>query len=419
MIRVAHIITGLAPQGAEAMLYKLVLQMDPSGFANEIISLTNWHEQYADWQSVSEQLSAAGIKVRALRMRRGMLNPWQALRLMRWIGRSRPDVVHSWMYHANLVGGIAARLAGVPVIWGIHHTNLDPGQNKRHTIWTARACARLSNTIPSRIVCCSESARRVHADYGYAAQKLMMIPNGFDLNYFRPDSQARSSLRRELGIPQDARLIGVAARFHALKGHRNFLEAAARLHAVLPYVHFVLCGRDVDSRNSELAAWIRASGPGLSAHCHLLGVRQDMPRFFSALDIATSPSVSEALPSAVGEAMACGTPCVVTDVGDSAVLVGDTGKVVPSGDPKALAEAWQEWLTCEPVFLSLLGGRARQRIRERFAVGVVAERYQQVYREVVGQASSVAAEANPPVDAAAESANQATATASTSTWLGG
>jgi glycosyltransferase involved in cell wall biosynthesis len=419
MIRVTHIITGLAPQGAEAMLYKLVLQMDRSGFANEIISLTNWHEGYADWKPVSDQLAASGIQVRALGMRRGILSPRELLRLRQWIRASKPDVVNTWMYHANLVGGVLARLAKAPVIWGIHHTNLDPRQNKRHTIWTARACARLSDKIPIRIICCSESARRVHADYGYAARKLMVIPNGFDLNYFRPDPQARGSLRRELGIAQGARLVGVAARFHALKGHRNFVEAAARLNAVLPDAHFALCGRDVDWNNSQLAAWIRAAGPGLRAHCHLLGVRQDMPRFFSALDIATSPSMSEAFPSAVGEAMACGTPCVVTDVGDSAVLVGDTGKVVPSGDPKALSEAWLELLNCDPVSLSHLGAQARQRIQERFAVGLVVERYQQTYREVAGQASNVTAAVKSPVDTAGESATEAAATAGTSTRISG
>jgi glycosyltransferase involved in cell wall biosynthesis len=246
--------------------------------------------------------------------------------------------------------------------------------------------------IPNRIVCCSESARRVHATYGYAAHKLAVVPNGFDLNQFCPDPQARSSFRRELGIAEDVRLIGVAARFHVLKGHRNFFDAAARLQACMPEVHFVLCGRDVDRNNAELAGWLRAAGPGLEARCHLLGVRQDMPRFFAALDIATSPSLSEAFPSAVGEAMACGTPCVVTDVGDSAVLVGDTGIVVPSGDSDALAQAWKQLLNCDPAALLHLGARARDRIRRRFAVEVAVERYQQVYREVFGRTSTVPAE---------------------------
>jgi glycosyltransferase involved in cell wall biosynthesis len=288
------------------------------------------------------------------------------------------------MYHANLIGGIAARLAGhLPVVWGIHHANLDPRQNKRHTIWTAQVCARLSHTIPKGIVCCSETSRQVHAGLGYAPRKMVVIPNGFDLSQFRPHAQARTSLRRELGIPEEAPLIGVAARFHALKGHRNFVEAAALLHAVCPDVHFVLCGRDVDRKNAELTGWIHQAGAGLGDVCHLLGVREDMPRFFAAIDIATSPSVSEAFPIAIGEAMACGTPCVVTNVGDSAALVGDTGRVVPAGNPNALAEAWRELLTSGPAVREQLGALARTRVEQHFSLGSVVERYQETYWQIL------------------------------------
>ncbi len=366
------------------MLYKLISSMDRSSFVNEVISLTNWHESWPDWQPVREQLKVSGVQTRALSMRRGIPSPYQLLRLVQWLRESQPQVVQTWMYHANLIGGMAARLAGhPPVVWGIHHTNLDPGQNKRHTIWTARVCARLSHAIPNRIVCCSESSRQVHVRLGYAAEKTTVIPNGFDLRQFRPDVQSRSSLRRELGLAEKALLIGVAARFHPLKGHRNFVEAAARLHACFPDVHFVLCGRDVDRNNAELMHWIHQAGAGLADVCHLLGVRDDMPRFFAAIDIATSPSVSEAFPNAVGEAMACGTPCVVTNVGDSAALVGDTGKVVPAGDPNALAAALRELLTSGPEVREQLGALARKRIEQRFSLGSVVERYQETYRQIL------------------------------------
>lgn len=384
MIKITHIITGLAPQGAETMLYKLTSRMDRSRFTNEVISLTNWHESWADWQSTRERVEASGVRMRALSMRRGVLSPNQLLRLVWWLRDSRAHIVQTWMYHANLIGGIVARLAGhLPVVWGIHHTNLDPRQNKRHTIWTAQMCARLSHKIPNRIVCCSEIARQVLGRLGYARRKMLVIPNGFDLSQFHPDVQARTSLRRELGIPEEAPLIGVAARFHPLKGHRNFVEAAALLHAVCPDVHFVLCGRNVDRENAELTGWIHQGGAGLSDVCHLLGVREDMPRFFAAIDVATSPSVSEAFPNVIGEAMASGTPCVVTNVGDSATLVGDTGRVVPAGDPHALADAWKELLTTGPAVRKQLGALARTRVEQHFGLGSVVERYQETYREIL------------------------------------
>ena len=379
------------------MLYKLVLKMDRSTFANEIISLTNWHEQCPEWEPVSKQLDDSGVRVRALRMRRGMLGPWQFLRLVEWIRQSRPDVVQTWMYHANFVGGLAARLAGAPVVWGLHHSNLDPRYNKRHTIWTALVCARLSHTIPARIVCCSESARQLHFRRGYAAQKMAVISNGFELNQFHPNPEARSSIRRELGLPEATRMIGLAARFHPLKGHRNFIAAAVKLHADLPDVHFLFCGRDVDENNVELSDFIRACGPRFTERCHLLGVRQDMPRFFAAIDIATSASVSEAFPVAVGEAMACGTPCVVTDVGDCSALVAGTGRVVPPDDPTALARAWTELLTSEPHVLAQLGKLARARVQQQFALGSFAQAYEEVYRNVACWPSKVASETSGAV----------------------
>src|SRR5262249_44820860 len=155
--------------------------------------------------------------------------------------------------------------------------------------------------VPRRIVCVSDASRTVHARFGYDAAKMEVIPNGFDLEEFAPDAGARPALRQELGLAQETPLIGMAARFHVQKGHRNFVEAAAKLHARVPQAHFVLCGKGVDANNSELAGWITQGGATLSSAFHLLGPRTDMRRFFATLDIATSSSLSEAFPMAVGE----------------------------------------------------------------------------------------------------------------------
>jgi glycosyltransferase involved in cell wall biosynthesis len=391
VIKVTHIIAGLQADGAETVLHSITSRMDANRFENEVISLT-------DLGPMAARLTASGIPVRALGMRRGVANPLRILQLADWLKKSKPQVVQTWMYHADLIGGTAACLAGkLPVVWGIHHTNLDPDQNKRSTIWTARACAWLSRRLPERIVCCSEASREAHARFGYSEQKMQVIPNGFDLRRFHPDAEARLGLRQELEIPADALLIGMAARFHIQKGHRNFITAAASLHARLPDVHFVLCGKDVDESNSELTAWIKAAG--LSTVCHLLGSREDMPRFFAALDVATSSSLSEAFPMAVGEAMACGTPCVVTDVGDSASIVGDTGKVAPASDPEALAAAWQEMLASGPAARQQMGQSARNRVEQRFNIGSIVERYQELYGRI--------AEAQSPERNFAGCANQA------------
>ena len=378
MIKVMHVITTLGPAGAETMLSRVASEMDGTRFENEIVSLT-------DILDLAERMQGMGVRVRTLGMKTSVPNPLLVLRLAQWIRESKPDVIHTWMYHANLVGALAARLAGdVPVVWAIHHSALDPRVDKRRTMLVNRACAFLSRKFPAWIVCCSEASLHLHKKLGYTTELLEVIPNGFDLDQAKPDPAAPVSLREELGVPGDAILIGIAARFHPHKDHGNFVQAAALLHKQLPEVHFLLCGLDVTWQNPHLAEWIRAAGIG--GHCHLLGVRQDMPRLFAGMDIATNASSSEAFPMAVGEAMACGTPCVVTNVGDSALIVGKTGIVVPPGDPHALAEAWRKLIEAGLAARHRLGMAARHRVQRHFALPAIVERYQAIYTRMAAGA---------------------------------
>lgn len=374
MIKILHIIVSLEPGGAEVMLFRTLAAMDRTRFENEVISLT-------EGGALVERLRAAQFAVRSLRMKRSIPSPLSLVRLVRWIRKSKPDVVHTWMYHANLLGGLAARLAGnIPVVWGIHHNSLDSRVNRRRTLWVAWMGARLSNLLPERIVCCSASARKVHSAFGYAPDRLEFIPNGFSLDEFKPNPLARSSVRCELGIPQDAVVIGLAARYHPLKDIPNFLSAAARLAASFPRVHYVLCGAGLDTENKALLSALE--NVGLRDRCHLLGIRHDMERLLASLDIATSSSISEAFPLAVGEAMACGVPCVVTDAGDSALLVGDTGRVARTGDPEALAAAWAE-LVSSASERRRLGIAARHRVEKCFNVSSIIRRYHDLYEQVL------------------------------------
>src|SRR6266436_693215 len=378
MIKVMHIITTLGPAGAENMLCRIAGGMDRARFENEVVSLTGILD-------LAEKMRSIGVRVRTLGMKKAIPNPLLVMRLAKWIRESKPDVIHTWMYHANLIGSLAARLAGnVPVVWGIHHNTFDPRVDKRRTMLVNRACALLSRKFAARIVCCSEASLRVHKRLGYAAEKLEVIPNGFDLEQVKPDPTARALVREELGIPADTLLIGIAARFHPQKDHRNFVRAAARLHKQMPEIHFLLCGLDVTRQNSQLAAWIEAAG--VRDCCHLLGVRRDMSRLFAGMDIATTASLSgEAFPLVIGEAMACGTPCVVTDVGDSALIVGETGRVVAPGDPDALAEEWRKLVAAGPGVRRSLGMAARRRVQQHFALPAIVERYQTIYAQLAAR----------------------------------
>ena len=375
IIKVMHIITDLGLGGAETMLYRLLSKIDSVRFKNEVISMT-------DLGGNAENIRAAGVPVRALGMKRGIPNPFPAVRLHRWIRESKPHVVQTWMYHANFIGGLTARFAGdIPVVWSIHQVDLNPQLTKLLTIWTAKVCARISRWLPGCVVFVSQASFFSHAKLGYVANRMEVIPNGFDVEQYKPDPVARMSVREELGISAETPLIGLAAHFRPMKDHRNFVHAAARLHTQMPKVHFLLCGDGITWQNSQLAGWIKAAG--IHDFCHLLGPRHDMPRLFGGMDIAaTSSAGNEAFPLVIGEAMACGIPCVVTDVGDSALIVGETGRVVAPRNPDALAEAWRELIQAGPAIRHQLGATARLRVQQRFALPAIARRYEEIYSEL-------------------------------------
>lgn len=376
MIRIVHVITGLDTGGAEMMLYKLLSLTDRTRYAPSVVSLTGGGP-------VGDRIEALGIPVETLGMARGVPDPAGLLRLAVRLRRIRPALVQTWMYHADVVGGLAAKLAGnVPVLWNLRQSSLDRAGLGRGTLLTARAAAWLSHRIPVRIVCGSEAARRAHGALGYARDRLVVIPNGFDLDMFAPSASARAAVRRELGIGGDVPLIGLAARFHPQKDHHTFIRAAGMLREWLPEAHFVLCGNGVSWQNSRLAGWIDEAG--VRDNCHLLGSRADMPMIDAALDVAASSSRSEGFPNVIGEAMACGVPCAVTDVGDSAQLVGDTGRVVPPRDARALAQAWQALLAMPAGDRRDLGAAARRRIGQCYSLQSVVRRYEDLYDRALG-----------------------------------
>jgi len=375
-MKILHIITGLSTGGAEMMLYKLLSVMDKSIFKSEVISLTSIGP-------IGEKISAMGVQVRALGMRRDVPNPLTIFTLACLLRRSKPDVIQTWMYHADLIGGLSAKLAGnIPVVWGIRHSNLDPEGNKRTTIWTAKISALFSRWLPVKIVCCSEASRRVHTALGYDSDRMVVIPNGFDLDIFKPDLERRTLIRQEVEISENTMLIGMVGRFDPQKDHCNFIKAAALLQKGVPDVRFLLCGDGITWENQKLSKWINEAG--LHEYFSLLGRRIDIPQIMTAFDIASSSSsYGEGFPNVVGEAMACGVPCVVTDVGDSALIVGDTGKVVSPKDPHALAGAWSELIKLDKDKRQKLGDNARLRIRDNFSLSFIVKQYEELYKGVV------------------------------------
>ena len=374
-MKIAIIITNLDTGGAETMLLKLLQKIDRNRLKPTVFSLVGLGE-------IGPRIQGLGIPVYTLGMSRSAPNPIKMLRLAWHLRQLQPDVVHTWMYHADLLGGLAARIAGCNrVVWGIHHSNLSSTVNKRSTLWVIKACALLSRYIPAQILSCSHRAKEIHATFGYAAKKLQVIPNGFELDRFIPDAASRTSLRAELGLAADTPLVGLIARFDSQKNHFGFIEAAAQVNSELPNVHFVLAGTHVDTTNTALYAAIVEKG--MQSYMHLLGRRDDVPRLMAGLDVLASSSHGEAFPNVLGEAMACGVPCVVTDVGDSAEIVGDTGCVVSTGDMASLARELVKVLRLSPETKAALGVRARARVASYYEIGHVARDYENFYKKVM------------------------------------
>ncbi len=378
-MRIVFIITGLSTGGAQMMLLKVLERLDRQRFSPHVVSLTTLGE-------LAPRIAALGIPVDAVGMKPGLPSPSGFFRLVRLLKRPNPDVVHTWMYHADLLGGLAARLAGISTIgWCIRNSNLDRDKTKFSTRAVVGLCASISKWVPSRILSCSEKARQVHVACGYAAEKMVVVPNGFDLTRFKPDGHARQAVRSELGLEIDTPLVGLIGRFDPQKNHAGFFEAAGVLHRHMPQVHFVLAGQGIDVSKAALMQAITQEG--VLANTHLLGLCNDIPELMAALDVlASSSSYGEAFPNVLGEAMACGVPCAVTDVGDSAYIVGDTGRVVAPGDMAGLAAALKELLALPPSEKAALGERARARVAEHFEIGGVVRKYEDFYETLLAKA---------------------------------
>ena len=378
---IVHVITGLAQGGAEAALFRLLAASgDPEKF--HVISLS-------DEGVYGSRLRVLGVAVTCLRMRPGQASPLAFVRLIRLLRELHPEVVQTWMYHADLIAGIGARAAGIPVCWGIRHSNLSPEANKRGTLRIAKLCAWLSGRIPSRIVSCSHRAAALHQAFGYAP-KFVIVPNGLDLSAFFPDARVGAKKRADLSILQSERVIGHVGRFDAQKDYPTLLSACAKLRELRPGFRFLLCGKDLEPNNPALNTLIKKYM--LDDTVIMLGPRNDIAELMRSMDIFVLSSLGEAFPNVVTEAMASGVPCVVTDVGDAAEIVGDTGWVVPPRDPQALALAMAEALSETPEQRAVRGQAARKRIEEKYDIARMVTAYRQVWNDVVAQGGRACAD---------------------------
>ncbi len=363
------------------MLYKLLSGMKDEGTSSTVVSLI-------DGGPVQERIEALGVPVNSLKMRRG-LPGLSALKLLReFVRKDQFDLLQGWMYHGNLVATIASFFAEnrLPVVWNVRHSLYDIKYEPWLTRWAIRTNAYLSR-YTAVILYNSRTSARQHEAFGFAASKTCVIPNGFDTQMFRPDEDARAVIRQELAVDNDTILIGLIGRYHLMKDHRSFLQAAALLLRRFPNVRFLLAGHEVDTTNKALATTVAELD--LDEQVFLLGERSDIPQLNAALDIASSSSSwGEGFPNVIGEAMSCSVPCVVTEVGDSGWIVGEAGKVVPPRDPEALANAWRDLIEIGREGRETLGILGRQRVIDHFSLEAVVRQYEMLYEKLIVQVNA-------------------------------
>ena len=368
---VTHVITDLGDGGAQRSLFTLC--QNESRCSHAVISLRGMGKY-------GGELTDIGVPVLCLDLPRGRVTLRSLWRLTKLLSDKRIDAVQCWMYHANLLGSLAAVLARPKRInWGIRHTDLKPQQTPRGTRLVAKLGAYLSHSSPSAIICCAEAARKVHVGYGYTKRKMIVIPNGYDLERLKPDQSSGERFRKKHMLNGEVPLIGFAARLNPQKDHHNLLYALKSLRKKGVDVYCVLAGTGLEADSSPLIDLIDKLG--LGGVVKLLGPVDDIPAFMNALDVhVMSSSFGEAFPNVLAEAMACGTPCVTTDVGDASLIVGETGRVVSPQDPAKLAEGIKSLLEVHatPKWGQVQQG-ARQQIEESFSIEMFCQKHYEAW----------------------------------------
>lgn len=374
-MKILHVIVGLNVGGAESMLLRLIMA-DISSTTHTVISLTTLG-------AIGESLRARGVKVYVLGSR-SIFSVFNVLvELTNLIREHKPDVIQTWMYHADLLGGLASCFAGNRNIsWGIRRTALTRNDSPG-TFFIMKVCALLSYWIPRRIICNAQAARQAHIAAGYKAKHIVVIPNGFDFSCYTDILAKRTLVRQSCRYSDEDLVIGSVSRFHSIKGQNIFVKAASIVVRAHPEVKFLLVGRNCDENNNELVGCLAKYG--LLNSFVLLGERNDVPACLSAMDIFCMPSLSEGFPNCLAEAMAVGLPCVATDVGEVSSLTGGTVVIVSSGSEIDLVEGLLKVIILSKEQRLKMGVEAKNRVISEFSIEKARDRFMDVYEQIISE----------------------------------
>lgn len=371
-MKILHIITGLERGGAETLLYQFCKYDEE--YEHIVISLSGS-------QDYGVMLRKIKIPLHALNFSNSKLNIRGLFKLYKLIRRIKPDVIQTWMVHADIIGGLVGRLAGIKnIFWGVHHSALVEGKSKKITMLIIKLNAFLSYFIPKKIIYCAENSREKQELIGFKKNNGVVIFNGYNIEIFNENIHFIKKFRDELKISDNTFLIGHVGSYSPLKDQINLIEALSMLKQKHIDFKAVLVGSNLDNNNLELVSVLDKKG--LSDSIYLLGRRDDIPTIMNGIDLFVLSSISEAFPNVLNEAMACGTPCVSTNVGDAPYIIGETGWIVSIKDPKALyeslSEAIKEKFSSKSLWLQRRES-CRKRIVENFSLGDMIQKYKDVW----------------------------------------
>jgi len=377
-MRVLHIITSLSTGGAQKALFNVLYGGLANQYENTLISLL-------DEVDYGKRIQDLGVPVYTLSMKKSLPNLGAIWRLRRIVRYYRPELLQGWMYHGNFVASLVGCLgSGKPgVAWNVRQSLYNLSGEKPVTRQVIRMNRFLSMRV-NKILYNSYLSREQHEAFGFTRKQGRVIPNGFDTRRLCPDPEKGRALRYFFGISADDCIVGHVARFHPMKDHARFLRSAVRLLKDYPNIRFVIVGRNVGLDNPALTGII----PEIMLDRFIfLGEREDVNDIMQTMDIFCQSSWSEAFPNVVGEAMACQIPCVVTNVGDSAEIVGDTGVIVPPRNDEALVQGLLTMLSMTEEDRRSLGEEARSRIENNYDLPRIVEQYTALYDSLVANIS--------------------------------
>lgn len=362
MLKVLHLTTGLDNGGAEAILFRLVKKSHR--FKHVVVS-------FKDEGFYGEKLRAANIELHCLNMPRGRITLSGIFRLVKIIWMSRTDIIQTWMYHADIIGGVLAYiLGGKKVIWGIHNAYFSE-EEKSNTKSLIKFGRLLSNVCPSKIISCSEFAKTEHQKRGYRNSSMISIRNGVDTDLFIPNHKLGLRIRNELKIPENTIVMGMVARWDNSKDHACLLETLGALPRDENW-RLLLLGAGINDGNKELLSLIRDNR--IQDRVILLGAQENILSFYNAMDIHLLISKGESFGNVTAEAMSCGVPSIMTDVGEARDIIDRHGWIITPGKKSELLDSILDAFT--KISSEDLKNNARQRIIQRFSLNRMVYQYE-------------------------------------------